>query len=190
MLHLRKTSDSLGPSLNAANETIHIGINTGGCAEALALGLDRSGGAYGAYLQGKNHCNVGLSVPLLLNPVGGNVGIGTTSPGQALDVVGNARASGTIMTSNTGANWFGLEPNQGESPAHGSIVNAGLARLAQFQMGSPYTAGFAGALVVGNTNTELANIPTSGLYSTGGGYFGGNVGIGTDPDSPPPRQWC
>jgi hypothetical protein len=109
----------------------------------------------------------------------GYVGIGTTSPGQALDVVGNARASGTIMTSNTGANWFGLEPNQGESPAHGSIVNAGLARLAQFQMGSPYTAGFAGALVVGNTNTELANIPTSGLYSTGGGYFGGNVGIGT-----------
>ena len=34
---------------------------------------------------------------LLLNPSGGNVGVGTTSPAQKLDVTGNANVSGNVM---------------------------------------------------------------------------------------------
>ncbi len=38
--------------------------------------------------------------PLALNPNGGNVGIGTNNPGQKLDVTGNIRASGEIISTN------------------------------------------------------------------------------------------
>jgi hypothetical protein len=50
---------------------------------------------YGAYIQSAVY-NVSNQYPLLLNPSGGNVGLGTTSPSEKLHVVGNITASGTL----------------------------------------------------------------------------------------------
>jgi len=36
------------------------------------------------------------SNPLVLNPIGNNIGIGTTNPSEKLEVVGNIKASGSI----------------------------------------------------------------------------------------------
>ncbi|MFH0977887.1 MAG: LamG-like jellyroll fold domain-containing protein, partial [Candidatus Woesearchaeota archaeon] len=44
---------------------------------------------YGLWLQGTDRTNLALTYPLLLNPNGGNVGIGTTTPDQKLKVVGS-----------------------------------------------------------------------------------------------------
>ena len=54
---------------------------------------------YGSWIQARNYYYLGATEPLLLQPIGGNVGIGTTSPGVALDVVGNIRASNGFLFS-------------------------------------------------------------------------------------------
>jgi hypothetical protein len=60
-------------------------------------GLDIGNTNSAPYLQSNNVNDLSSSLPLLLNPNGGNVGIGTTSPSQALDVTGNVRLSGALM---------------------------------------------------------------------------------------------
>jgi hypothetical protein len=47
---------------------------------------------YGVWLQGTDRTSLGLSYPLVLQPNGGYVGIGTTSPGAPLEVVGSGSA--------------------------------------------------------------------------------------------------
>ena len=53
----------------------------------LAIGQSASG-PYGTWLQSLKY-NDNVTFPLALNPAGGNVGIGTTSPGAKLDVEGD-----------------------------------------------------------------------------------------------------
>ena len=54
----------------------------------LAVGLS-SAQPYPLYVQGRQNTNVARDI--VLNPLGGNIGIGTSSPGYKLDVVGTAR---------------------------------------------------------------------------------------------------
>ncbi len=51
----------------------------------------------GAWLQATDQVNMALPYPLILNPNGGNVGIGTTSPGAKLDVAGDIKSSGKMV---------------------------------------------------------------------------------------------
>jgi hypothetical protein len=60
----------------------------------LDIGM-RAGGA-GAWLQSTDETSLAANYPLLLNPNGGNVGIGTTSPTQKLDVNGSARFANIV----------------------------------------------------------------------------------------------
>ena len=76
----------------------------------------------------------------------GNVGIGTTNPATTLDVNGQVYVRSSLLVSTTSSNWFGLEPDQTESPVHGSIVNTGVSRLIQFNLTTPFTAVFAGTI--------------------------------------------
>jgi len=59
----------------------------------MALGVFDDGISQYGWIQGQYVDNAGTTRPLSLNPIGGNVGIGTTSPGHALDVAGNIRST-------------------------------------------------------------------------------------------------
>ena len=88
---------SADPSATANNGILTVwGSNTA----QLSIGSQPSS-PFGMYLQTKNANNGGTTYPLYLNPGGGNVGIGITSPPQAkLDVAGGINASGTISGAN------------------------------------------------------------------------------------------
>src|SRR5207302_1415212 len=54
---------------------------------------------FGLWLQTKDSANSGFSYPLLLNPIGGNVGIGTNNPQSPLDINGNLNVTGNAIIS-------------------------------------------------------------------------------------------
>ena len=66
---------------------------------SIALDLGSAGASpWGFWLQASNNQNAGYS-PLLLNPNGGNVGIGMASPAYTLDVNGAARVTQLVYSS-------------------------------------------------------------------------------------------
>ena len=72
-------------------------LQTAGATSTLDIG---SGGSTGQWLQATNTGNLATVYPLLLNPIGGNVGIGTTLPTAPLEI--SMTGAGTaLVLSNT-----------------------------------------------------------------------------------------
>lgn len=116
----------------------------------------------GFWLQSTDITTLALNYPLLLNPNGGNVGIGTTTPAQKLDVVGNIQSSANIAVDYTNANAGTVANTLRFGP-----TNSGEA------IGSKRTAGGNQfGLDFYTTSTNRMSITT-----------GGNVGIGTSTPS-------
>lgn len=120
-------------------------------------------GAAGVIQAASNSGTTDAPNPLLLNPKGGNVGIGTTAPTAALHVVGNAVISGTatIATANiTTANI-------------GSITNANFSGLSVGTLGTRTST-----LQVGTTPVVKGHFNATGMPlmlvtpTTNGGYVG------------------
>ena len=81
-------SDPLVPS-GTSNGILRIGASGN---DALDIGK-KSSGTYDAWLQAGYY---GTADPISLNPLGGNVGIGLTSPSAKLEVAGNVKVAGII----------------------------------------------------------------------------------------------
>ena len=97
---------TLGTSINASLSSV-TGIITleGSSTNQLTMG-GQSSSPYGMYLQTKNKNNDGSTTyPLLLNPLGGNVGIGITAPTSKLDV----RGGNVVFNEDGGAYDFRIE---------------------------------------------------------------------------------
>ncbi|MFA5928593.1 MAG: hypothetical protein WC838_04780 [Candidatus Margulisiibacteriota bacterium] len=92
-----------GPATNPSGTHHSSGIASfygGGNGIELQIG-EQIGAPYGMWLQSKHELADNSYHPIELNPLGGNVGIGTTSPSEALDVSGNILANGALKFSGT-----------------------------------------------------------------------------------------
>ncbi|TSD04844.1 MAG: Uncharacterized protein Greene07147_898 [Parcubacteria group bacterium Greene0714_7] len=139
----------------------------------LALDFGQLAGApYTSWIQNTNSPDLSINYPLALNPNGGNVGIGTTTPDARLDVqaAGNTKLF-NFSASSAGTGFvYGHIKNTGgttllatEGSATGNVLVGSLAYA------SAFSSVGATALQLGTNQTaRLTILPTSG-----------NVGIGT-----------
>jgi hypothetical protein len=92
-------------SVGLVDSTINTGITIVGSDfpnNRFQIGVARSGGGpNGGYLQANNY--LGSAESIVLNPVGGNVGIGTSSPSEKLEVAGNIKIGNATIHSGTGS---------------------------------------------------------------------------------------
>jgi hypothetical protein len=96
------------PTLSGTNPTGGFVVKSDE-STALTIGMGNSSIGYAGWLQVRNGTSAGSSYPLLLNPVGGSVGIGTTSPGDDPTIFSTVAPSGSLAifayrTGGTGGN--------------------------------------------------------------------------------------
>jgi len=93
-LHVSAASSAANSS---GNMTTGFAVSEGGGGPALNMGVFNTGGVQYGWLQSAFINNAGVTRPISLNPVGGNVGIGTTNPSSYnLQVSGSIGATGDI----------------------------------------------------------------------------------------------
>jgi hypothetical protein len=90
-LHVESATTAALPATSGTTQSggHRIRIGTSGLGTGI-LDIGTAGGS-GMWLQSTDRTSLSTNYALLLNPNGGNVGIGTTSPSVTLNVVGNAR---------------------------------------------------------------------------------------------------
>ncbi|MFA6386701.1 MAG: tail fiber domain-containing protein, partial [Candidatus Paceibacterota bacterium] len=92
------------PSITAASGLFRLDSVT---TTGFSMGIQNAS-PYGTYLQSTNTpATGGGAYPLLLNPLGGNVGIGTTNPLQKLEVSGTIRQTGCTTAGTISVNTSG-----------------------------------------------------------------------------------
>ena len=112
---------------------------------------------YGVWLQATN--NAGSSFPLLLNPIGGNVGIGTASPGARLAIGNPTYAPNANLVNNL------LQLKSASGAAYLTIGNGNTTNS------TAYIGGAGGALLFGEVTDAGVTTELMRVYN--------NVGIGT-----------
>ena len=160
-LHVRGAGIAYPATTGATQSVGHIARFQTSDNAILDLGGNSS---LGMWLQSTNAADLTLNYPLFLNPNGGNVGIGTTNPGQKLDVVGNAAISGTtavggLLTANGGATITG--PVRLASLGAGQVTSAADGTLS-------VTAAPDGTSFIQNgTTVQTADFNVSGTGTVG-----------------------
>jgi hypothetical protein len=98
VLTIQGTSAQPSTSGTIANSLLQL---VGSLNNQLNIGSNTVAGDYGSYIQSSDN-NLAVPYPLNLQPNGGNVGIGTSTPSQKLEVVGGEIKAGRIDSSNEG----------------------------------------------------------------------------------------
>ena len=136
---------------------------------SICLDFGSIGGTNPFWIQ--NHLNTAWNTtyPLLLNPNGGNVGVGTTNPGYALDVSGSARVnvgtSNVIIGAGQGAGQGGLFMIPQSSIA-GSSWNLGCGLQGSYANAITFTSGTN--VGIGTTNPSSYTLQVSGTIGATG----------------------
>jgi hypothetical protein len=157
LLHVAGSTGA--PSLSANAGIAMIADKNG--ADPLGLNIGRDiASPYSVWLQTKRISNDGSSWPMTLNPLGGNVGIGTTSPASLLQVGGAAIAGGAL-------------PGINVAVAGGAYVLASDGTRSAFMGVDASNYGMVGSLSNHDFTLRTNNVERVRISS------GGNVGIGT-----------
>ena len=123
-------------------------------------------GSGNSFIQSQRVDGTATAYGLLLNPNGGNVGIGTTSPGVKLQVNGIGEFAGALRITEGGTAQSILIGNQDSGGTNKPSIINGVNGALRFGWGSTWSG-------EGGTFTE-----TLQLKSDGNAYFTGSVGIG------------
>jgi hypothetical protein len=83
-----------GPATSGATQTGGLRLSQGDGGAVLDTGINATGAGW---LQATVSTNLASVLPLLLNPNGGNVGIGQTSPNARFDVSSNGGSDGLVI---------------------------------------------------------------------------------------------
>ena len=170
------------PSLSNADG--EISIFASGTTQALVIGASNAS-PFGAWVQVKRGNNDGTSWPLLLNPVGGNVGIANTNPTHTLSVTGTLNVSGNANVGNIGATRGVFTNIAGEggnisniqganvSGAVATATTAGTVTTAAqpniTSVGTLTSLGVTGNIAAGNlTTTGVLSVTGTGVSSIAG----------------------
>jgi hypothetical protein len=164
-LHVYSGSNYGSPSLSA--DTYNLFKIGTALSPELAFG-SYSASPYAMWLQTKTTANNGTYWPLAINPLGGNVGIGTSAPSALLHVNGNTYVSGTLTLSNLTGHlyatngsvgvtsvWTGNAPTPAahnilDSTVHGDTLTTAVAR---------------GSIIIGNSTPKWTAL---GIGTTAG----------------------
>lgn len=129
------TNNSPATTGTTSNAIVRI---DGGSNHALDIGT-YSNSPWGAYLQSTDKSNLSSTLPLVLNPVGGRVGIGTSNPTSTLEVNGAA----TNTTAFNAA--AGTSIDFSKSNLAYTTASAGAFTLTNLKDGGTYTLAVQGA---------------------------------------------
>ncbi|MDP9047730.1 MAG: hypothetical protein M3N14_06300, partial [Bacteroidota bacterium] len=142
------------PATSGITQTGILRLNQGSYYNVLDFGSYYTA-PYGLWMQGTGFNNLASTYPIILQPNGGNIGIGTTSPGYKLDVQGG---NASIYDSGT----------------QSSLVIGSVATGKTYLeiKTSADASGYASLQSIGVSGTSYGNI----AFNAGGG----NVGIGTN----------
>jgi len=143
-------------ALRIVDKTLTIG-------NVLDFGIYNSG-AYGLWLQGTDRGNLATTYPIILQPNGGNVGIGNTVPGAKLEVTGQVKITGG-------------------TPGAGKVLTSDAAGLATWTtpVSAPVTSVFGrtGAVVAASGDYSVAQVtgaaPLASPTFTGSVTMSGNL---------------
>jgi|GEM_PF-6325233 len=163
------------PNSSGATQTGKLRLKSTAGTVVLDMGINGSS-PYGGWLQSTDSSDLSVEYPLLLNPNGGNIGIGTTAPISTLTIQVPSRA--TTFDASNGATWHDLvlrNPNSTAGSAVGLFFetsgyhsNAGTG-IAAIDAGGDFSADLA---FITRPNASVA-AERMRITNTG------NVGIGT-----------
>jgi hypothetical protein len=165
-------------NVNVAGSEAYITFNAGGSHVGNIAVKDESG--YKLGLQTYNSTSSTLTTKMVLD-TNGNVGIGTTSPNEKLDVVGNIKSSGTV-TANSGHIYgpntaYSLKLNADVVLENGASARAIGLKASEVRMtGNTNVFGWAATSNVNTSNINVGFYPTGNQGELGLGY---NNAIGT-----------
>jgi hypothetical protein len=166
------------PATSGTTQTGVFRISGGtGLYNVLDMGVNETTDT--AWIQATRANTLSVYDKLVLNPYGGNVGIGTSSPSEALDVVGSARILRNTGATNTG-DQNSIVAGATTSGSYNASYGAGL----QFQITNS-GGGYSGSRIVSRLNADN-NTANLVFQSRNYGFSdsmtitsSGNVGIGT-----------
>lgn len=173
-----QTLDVLYTSASPATSgTAQTGIaRVGGDAtNAIDIGA-YAGSPYGMWFQTNNVLDLSVHYPIILNPLGGNVGIAKTSPTSTLDITGTFAVSSTSILSGNVTMGGTLSMSGNQSPAIDGLGSIGLSGTRYGAMYS-YTGNFAGLLTAGAGLTVAGTI-TFPTGTTGHCWINSGSGVG------------
>jgi len=104
-LHVEGTNGAPASSGSTPTGFLSLRQKDGGASHGANIGV-LGVPPWGTWIQGQDANNLATSYPLLLNPNGGNVGIGTSSPSDALTVSTSAVNGGVTVSGSTDPQYF------------------------------------------------------------------------------------